>query len=65
MARGKLPANFLIAFFRRYGILAKSTGGHVHAAAITRKPYSSVAGKRLPLQRVDDVCSLVLVPFLQ
>ena len=63
MARDKWAANFPIAIFCRYGILAKSPGGRVHAAVFTRKPYSSVAGKGLPLQRVDDVCSLALIPF--
>jgi len=63
MACGKLAANFPVAFLGRYGILTTSIGGHVHAAVFTRKPYSSVAGKGLPLQRVDDVCSLALIPF--
>jgi hypothetical protein len=59
----QLAPNFLVAFFRKYGILTKSIGGHVHAAVLAHKPYSSVAGERLPSQPVDDVCSLGLIPF--
>jgi len=60
-----LPVDFPIAFYSGYGILAKSIGGHVHAASTTFLPFCSVAGEELPSQRADDVCSLGVVPFFR
>jgi hypothetical protein len=64
--RSKIPACiFLFSFSENYGILTKSIGGRVHAALVTYKPYFSVASEGKSLQRVDDVCSLGLVPFFR
>jgi len=42
------------------GSLRRTTS---HAAVDTYRPYCGVAGGVEPRQRMDDVCSLPLVPF--